>query len=269
LSFKLECSAMTRRALIAGNWKMNGLGPGGTGRDGLALAGALLAHLGHGPPPACELVVAPPATLIARVAQRLAGSAIAVCGQDCHAEVSGAHTGDISAEMLKEAGCRYVIVGHSERRLDHGEGDAAVRAKAAAAHRAGLIAIVCVGESEAERLAGSADAVVGRQLAGSLPPSATALNTILAYEPVWAIGSGRTPMRAEVVAMHGHIRKVLAGRTAGGEASRILYGGSVKQANAREVLASSGVDGALVGGASLEADEFWAIVQSCPPSKDP
>ncbi len=255
---------MTRRALIAGNWKMNGLGPGGTGLDGLALARELLRRSRESPPPGCELVVAPPATLIARVAELLKESAIAVCGQDCHAEPSGAHTGDISAEMLREAGCRYVIVGHSERRLDHAEGDEAVRAKAAAAHRAGLIAIVCVGESESERRAGSADAVVAHQLGGSFPPSATALNTLVAYEPVWAIGSGRTPTRAEIAAMHGRIRQVLAGRSSGGEATRILYGGSVKPANAREVLGTSGVDGALVGGASLKADEFWAIARSCP-----
>ena len=256
---------MTRRALIVGNWKMNGLGPGGTGLDGLTLARALLKHLSAGPPPAAELIVAPPATLVARVAQLLAASAIAVCGQDCHAEASGPHTGDVSAEMLKEAGCRYVIVGHSERRLDHGEGNAAVRAKAAAAHRAGLIAIVCVGESEAERRAGKAEATIGYQIAGSMPSTAAAANTILAYEPVWAIGSGRTPNKAEITAMHAFIRARLAQEWNQGEATRILYGGSVKPANAREVLASAGVDGALVGGASLQADEFWAIARSCPP----
>ncbi|HXQ64975.1 MAG TPA: triose-phosphate isomerase [Alphaproteobacteria bacterium] len=255
---------MARRALIAGNWKMNGLGPGGAGLDGLALARDLLARLRQGPAPRADLVVAPPATLIARVAQILAGSSIAVGGQDCHAEPSGAHTGDLSAEMLKEAGCRYVIVGHSERRADHGEGNAIVRAKTAAAHRAGLIAILCVGEREGARLSGTAAAVVGRQLAQSLPKSASAANTVVAYEPVWAIGSGRTPSGSDIAAMHGLIRRALAGRAANGEEMRILYGGSVKAQNAREILRASDVDGALVGGASLDADAFWAIAQSIP-----
>ncbi|MFI4988032.1 MAG: triose-phosphate isomerase [Alphaproteobacteria bacterium] len=255
---------MPRRPLIAGNWKMNGLGPGGAGLDGLALAEALVALVERGPAPACDLVIAPPATLIMRVAARLSETAIAVCGQDCHAEASGAHTGEVSAEMLKEAGCRYVIVGHSERRADHGESDAAVRAKAAAAHRAGLVAIVCVGESEAERLAGQAEEVVGRQLVGSLPEGAAAASTVVAYEPVWAIGSGRVPSAGDIAAMHGFIRRHLAGRAAGADAMRILYGGSVKAQNARTILATADVDGALVGGASLKAGEFWAIAQSCP-----
>ena len=166
--------------------------------------------------------------------------------------------------MLKEAGCRYVIVGHSERRADHGEGNAIVRAKTAAVHRAGLIAILCVGEREVARLSGTAAAVVGRQLAQSLPESATAANTVVAYEPVWAIGSGRTPSGSDIAAMHGLIRRALAGRAANGEEMRILYGGSVKAQNAREILRASDVDGALVGGASLDADAFWAIAQSIP-----
>ena len=250
--------------LIAGNWKMNGLGPEGGGLDGLALADELRARLAAGAPPRCELVVAPPATLIARVAWKLKGSAIALSGQDCHAEPSGAHTGDVSAEMLKEAGCRYVIVGHSERRREHGERDELVRAKAAAAHRAGLIAIVCVGESAAERDGGKAESVVGRQLAGSLPAAATAADTIIAYEPVWAIGSGRTPRAAEIAALHAALRQALAAKWGEAAAARILYGGSVTAANAKEILGTRGVDGALIGGASLKADEFWAIAQSCP-----
>ena len=255
---------MPTRALIVGNWKMNGLGPGGLGLDGIALADALGARLSSGPPPRCELVLAPPATLIARVASALKGASIALAGQDCHAEPSGAHTGDVSAEMLKDAGCRYVIVGHSERRRDHGETDVAVRAKAAAAHRAGLIAILCVGESEAERTRGNAEAVVERQLRGSLPATANATNTVLAYEPVWAIGSRRTPSTAEIAAMHALARKALGARWADAAGARVLYGGSVKAANARQILGIPGVDGALVGGASLDATEFWAIAQSCP-----
>ncbi len=255
---------MARRPLIAGNWKMNGLGPGGAGLDGLALAGELVALLKRGPALACDLVVAPPATLLCRVAVLLAGSAIGLCGQDCHADASGAHTGDLSAEMLKEAGCRYVIVGHSERRADHGESDALVGAKAAAAHRAGLVAIICVGETEAERRASKAEAVVARQLDGSLPDGAVAASTVVAYEPVWAIGSGRVPSAADIAAMHGFIRRRLAGRAEGAAAMRILYGGSVKAQNAAAILATADVDGALVGGASLKAAEFWAIARSCP-----
>ena len=255
---------MARPPLIAGNWKMNGLGPGGAGRDGLALVGELLARLRAGAAPRCELVICPPATLLARVAAVAARSALAIGSQDCHAEPSGAHTGDISAEMLKEAGCRYVILGHSERRKDHGETDTMVRAKVGAAHRAGLVAIACVGEREAERGAGHAREVVGRQLAGTLPNSCTAANTVIAYEPVWAIGSGRTPTPDEIAEMHGFIRGALAGRLPEPAAARLLYGGSVKAANATEILKIPDVDGALVGGASLSAAEFWAIAQSCP-----
>jgi len=255
---------MARRPLVAGNWKMNGLGSGGAGLDGLALAGELLARLREGPVPRCELVVCPPAMLAARIAVLAAGSALGVGGQDCHAEPAGAHTGDISAEMLGEAGCRYVILGHSERRADHGETDVMVRAKVSAAHRAGLSAIACVGESAAERSGGQALAVVGRQLAGSLPDSCTSANTVIAYEPVWAIGSGRTPTAGEIAEMHGFIRRALEGRVAAPTETRVLYGGSVKAANAAGILRIGDVDGALVGGASLSAAEFWAIAQSCP-----
>ena len=255
---------MARRPLIAGNWKMNGLGPGGAGLDGLALAGELLGRLRAGPAPRCELAVFPPATLLARVAALAVHSALGIGGQDCHVEPSGAHTGGISAEMLREAGCHYVILGHSERRKDHGETDSMVRAKVAAAHRAGLVAIACVGEGEAKRLSSQALEVVGRQLGGSLPDSCTAANTVVAYEPVWAIGSGRTPTPDEIAEMHGFIRRALKGLVANPADTRIVYGGSVKAANAADILGVRDVDGALVGGASLSAAEFWAIAQSCP-----
>jgi len=212
---------------------------------------------------ACDIVVCPPALLLAQTAAGLSGAPIYLGCQDCHAEASGAHTGDVSAEMLADSGCRYVIVGHSERRADHGEDDALVSAKAAAAHRAGLVAIVCLGESEAERAAGQALAVVERQLAGSLPPGARAADTVVAYEPVWAIGSGRTPSESEVEAVHLHLRARLAARMGReGAAMRILYGGSVKADNAAGLMAIEDVDGALVGGASLSAASFWPIVEA-------
>lgn len=213
--------------------------------------------------PACDIVVCPPALLLAQTAAGLSGAPIYLGCQDCHAEASGAHTGDVSAEMLADSGCRYVIVGHSERRADHGEDDALVSAKAAAAHRAGLVAIVCLGESEAERAAGQALAVVERQLAGSVPPGARAADTVVAYEPVWAIGSGRTPSESEVEAVHLHLRARLAARMGReGAAVRILYGGSVKAENAAGLMAIEDVDGALVGGASLSAASFWPIVEA-------
>lgn len=243
---------------------MNGVGPKGKGLDGLALVDALLTQIKTGSALRCDLLVCPPATLITRVAERAAGSVLAVGGQDCHAESSGAHTGDISAEMLKDAGCHYVIIGHSERRRDHGETDEIVRAKAEAALRAGLIAIVCVGETEMERLASQAEAVVERQIECSLPKGSTAANTIIAYEPVWAIGTGRTPSSDDIAAMHGFIRRNLTGRADKQEIMRILYGGSVKVQNASEILKLAEVDGALVGGGSLKAGEFWAIAQSSP-----
>ena len=244
---------------------MNGLGAAAPGAvDGIALADALRAKLAAGPAPRAEVAVFPPATLIARVAWKLAGSAIALGGQDCHAAQSGAHTGDVSAAMLKDAGCRYVILGHSERRADHGETDAEVRAKSMAAIAAGLVPLICVGESEAERRAGKAEIAVARQLAGSLPPLAEANALVVAYEPVWAIGSGRTPSEAEIAAMHGFIRTCLSNTVADPAAQRILYGGSVKAENAAIILRVPDVDGALVGGASLDAGQFWAIVQAAP-----
>src|SRR5450432_2238263 len=212
------------RRLIAGNWKMNGLKA-----DGLALARAILAGAAGAP---ADLLVCPPATLLLAVGEAIARSQIALGGQDCHAAGPGAHTGDIAAAMLADLGCRYVIVGHSERRADHGDSDAMVQAKATAAHGAGLIAIVCLGETEAERDRGEALPVVARQLASSLPGKVTAANTVIAYEPVWAIGTGRTPSRADIVAVHGHLRRVLDRRFTDAAAIRLLYGGSVKPGNA-------------------------------------
>ncbi len=244
---------MARRKLAAGNWKMNGL------RASLAEAEALAAA--H-PAPGCDLLLCPPATLIAAMAERLAGTAVAVGGQDCHAAPSGAHTGDISAEMLADAGAAAVIVGHSERRADHGETDAAVRAKAEAAWRAGLIAIVCVGETEAQRDAGTALDVIGAQIAGSVPDGATAERLVVAYEPVWAIGAGRTPTLDQIAEIHGFLRARLAARfgDAVAQGVRLLYGGSVKPGNAAAIFAAPDVDGGLVGGASLKASDFGGIV---------
>ena len=240
-------TAARRRPLVAGNWKMNGLAA-----DALRLARSLAAA----PDGAAELLVCPPATLLAPVAAALSGSRVALGGQDCHPDEAGAHTGDISAAMLADVGCSYVITGHSERRADYGETNAVVRAKTAAAHRAGLVAIVCVGETAAERDAGKAETVVAASLLGSIPESARPDNTVIAYEPVWAIGTGRTPTVDEVVAVHAALRAALGGR---GTATRILYGGSVKPDNAAALLASYDVDGALVGGASLSGADFLAI----------
>ncbi len=229
--------------------------------DGLQLARDIAAGAAAGQGgSACDLLVCPPATLMAAVADALDGR-VAVGGQDCHADPSGARTGDVSAEMLADLGCRYVIVGHSERRADHGENDAEVRAKAGAALRAGLTAIVCIGETAEQRDAGQTLQVVEQQLAGSLPPAASAANTVIAYEPVWAIGTGRTATPAEVAEVHAAIRAGLRGQAEGSETVRILYGGSVKPENARELLAVDNVDGALVGGASLKAADFLAIAR--------
>ena len=245
--------ATARRPLVAGNWKMNGLTTSLAELDRMIAAAPRLA-------PKVDLMVCPPATLMAACAARAAGSALASGGQDCHAEASGAFTGDISAEMLKDAGASAVIVGHSERRSLHHESDADVRAKALAARRAGLMAVVCVGESRDERVAGRTLDVVGAQIEGSLPDGAAAQTLVVAYEPVWAIGTGLTPTPADVAEVHGFIRGKLVKRFgAAGEGMRILYGGSVKPSNAKELMAVADVDGALVGGASLKADEFLAI----------
>jgi triosephosphate isomerase len=245
--------AASRRPLVAGNWKMNGLA---------ASIGELEAIIAGAPAiaPAADLMVCPPATLVAAFAARAGGSPVAIGGQDCHAESAGAFTGDISAEMLRDAGAHAVIVGHSERRTYHKETDAEVRAKALAAWRARLTAIVCVGESKDERVAGKTLGVVGGQLDGSLPEGATAATLVVAYEPVWAIGTGLTPTPADVAEVHAFIRERLSARFGQeGEGIRILYGGSVKPSNAKELMAVANVDGALVGGASLKAADFLGI----------
>jgi triosephosphate isomerase (TIM) len=249
----------TRRPLVAGNWKMNGLRASATELAKIIDGARDLAA-------EVDLLVCPPATLVAQFAVHAASSSssISIGAQDCHAQASGAFTGDISAEMLKDAGASAVILGHSERRTYHEETDAEVRAKAMAAHRAGLLAIVCVGETRAEREAGKAPAVVKTQLDGSLPDAATAAMLVVAYEPVWAIGSGLTPTAGDIAEMHGLIRERLSARFGeAGQGIRILYGGSVKPANAKELLSVADVDGALVGGASLKADEFLAIAAAC------
>ncbi len=243
------------RALVAGNWKMNGKS------GSLEMLDELVGGLGSGSDTACDVIICPPATLIAGAAAQTRGTRVAIGGQDCHANVSGAHTGDISAEMLADAGAGVIIVGHSERRADHGETDAQVRAKADATHRAGLAAIVCVGETEAERRAGEAVKIVSGQLDGSLPDAITASDTVVAYEPVWAIGTGLTPTSEDVAEIHAVIRDNLVARYGDeGGRVRILYGGSVKPANAVELMAVANVNGALVGGASLKAGDFLGII---------
>ncbi|RGP37878.1 triose-phosphate isomerase [Pseudotabrizicola alkalilacus] len=240
------------RKLAAGNWKMNG-----TGASLSEVVTLLNAH----PAPECEMLLCPPATLLARMADVAKGTSLRVGGQDCHANTSGAHTGDLSAGMLAEAGATHVIVGHSERRTDHAETDAQVMAKAQAAQVAGLVAVVCIGETEGQRDAGDTLDVIGRQLTGSVPEESTAANLVLAYEPVWAIGTGRTPTIAEIAEVHAFIRARLTARIgAQADGVRLLYGGSVKPSNAAEIFAVPHVDGALVGGASLKAADFGAIV---------
>lgn len=244
------------RPLVAGNWKMHGLAAS------LAELKGLKQHLTQHPVPEADCMICPPATLLAQARYALTGSPILLGAQDCHPLASGAHTGDISAEMLADAGATAIIVGHSERRTDHCEPDALVNAKARAAHRAGLTAIICIGETGQERQDGKTLEVVGRQLRGSLPNGAGASNTVIAYEPVWAIGSGLTPTPADVAELHGFIRGELGRLLGEGEARglRILYGGSVKPSNASELLFVPDVDGALVGGASLKAADFYAIL---------
>ena len=238
-----------RRKLAAGNWKMNGTG------DSLGEIAAL-AGVATG---AVDILICPPATLLARAAAA-AGEGIAIGGQDCHAATSGAHTGDVSAGMLADAGASHVILGHSERRADHGESDAMVRAKTEAAHAAGLVAVVCIGETLEEREAGRTLDVARGQLAGSLPEGTTAANTVVAYEPVWAIGTGKVPTLEQIGEVHGALRQALSAR--GAEGIRLLYGGSVKGSNAAEIFAVPDVDGALVGGASLKAADFGPIVEA-------
>jgi triosephosphate isomerase (TIM) len=243
------------KPLIAGNWKMNGLAAS------LAELKTVSAALSPAIAGRADVLLCVPATLVAQAAWHAKDSPLMIGGQDCHAAVSGAHTGDISAEMLVDAGARMIIAGHSERRADHSEKDATVRAKAEAAMRAGAISIVCVGETAAERQSGKALTVVGGQLAGSVPESATSQTVVIAYEPVWAIGTGLTATPEDVREVHAFIRQELVLRFgADGYAFRILYGGSVKPANAAELMAVANVDGALVGGASLKAADFLAII---------
>jgi triosephosphate isomerase (TIM) len=247
------------RPLIAGNWKMNGL------RSSVSEFEAMIAGA-SGVAGKADLLVCPPVTLIAAFAAKLAGSkGLAIGGQDCHPKAAGAHTGDISAEMLADAGATAVIVGHSERRADHGESDALVRQKAEAAWRAGLVAIVCVGETRSQRDTGQTLDICRGQLGGSLPDGARADNLVVAYEPVWAIGTGLTPTTKDVEQIHNLIRETLSIRFNGeGARIRILYGGSVKPSNARELMGVANVNGALIGGASLKATDFLAIAADCP-----
>lgn len=243
--------------LIAGNWKMNGL------RASLDELTALAAIMTTGEAPRALVVICPPATILAAVARQGATSGILAGGQDCHPAASGAHTGDIAAGMLADAGAQYVIVGHSERRGAHGETDDLVRAKAEAAIGAGLKPIICVGETEAERDGGRAESVVATQLAGSIPDAAGQHDVIVAYEPVWAIGTGRTPSNEDIADMHNAIRRQLVTRFGDkGQGIHILYGGSLKPQNAREILAIDNVNGGLVGGASLLAKDFATIVSA-------
>jgi triosephosphate isomerase (TIM) len=244
------------RPIVAGNWKMNGT-------TAMLKEPRLLSEMLRDVKLKCEVLVCPPATLARRVKSVMKGSRIRVGGQDCHWNVSGAHTGDISADMLKDAGCTHVIVGHSERRTNHGETDEVVAKKAVAAIKSGLIAIICIGETLDERKGGKTLDVISRQVAGSLPSGATSANMVLAYEPVWAIGTGLTPTTAEVAGVHAHIRKLLeASHGDDGANVRILYGGSVKPSNAAELMGVDNVNGALVGGASLKAADFIGIIKA-------
>ena len=245
------------RTLLAGNWKMNGL------KGALGEIRALGRAFTDEAPPG-DVLICPPATLVSEAAKAASGTLVAIGGQDCHAQPSGAFTGDISAEMLRDAGATAVIVGHSERRQYHSESNETVAAKARAAHRASLHAIVCVGETEAERLAGRAIDVVSTQLRESVPAEFGGHQVAVAYEPVWAIGTGRTPTVNEIREMHAAIRAVLSERGPDGSHIRILYGGSVKPENAAEILVIPNVDGALVGGASLKAADFLRIIRAAP-----
>jgi len=244
-----------RRKLAAGNWKMNGLG------DDLAV----LKHLAQAHAnPTCEILICPPAPLIHRAAQATQNSAITIGGQDCHAETKGAHTGDTSAAMLADAGARYVLAGHSERRADHNETNEDVRAKTTAALQAGLNVIVCMGESLEERESGKTLDIIAKQLSGSVPDGASGDTLVIAYEPIWAIGTGLVPSLEQIGEVHDFIRAQLESRfgTETGQSFRLLYGGSVKPSNAAEIFAVSNVDGALVGGASLTAEDFSPVINA-------
>ena len=245
------------RPLIAGNWKMHGL------LSHLLEIDTIAASVSVKPPDA-DILICPPATLIVRAAELAAGR-VAIGGQNCHCEISGEFTGDISAEMLKDAGACAVIVGHSERRQYHGESDAMVAAKANAAWRAGLLAVICIGETKSQRMDGKALSVCGNQIAGSVPDGMTLSANAVAYEPLWAIGSGQVPTASQITEMHAHIRWCLVEHLGEqGNEVRILYGGSVKPANARAILALPEVNGALIGGASLRAADFLEIIDGVP-----
>ena len=245
------------RALIAGNWKMNTLR-----RDAEVLSQALVDFGAKQADPGADLLICPPTTVLQVVRDIVQGSSVALGAQDCHADDFGAHTGDINASMLADAGCSHVIVGHSERRADHGESSALVQTKAAAAQSQGLVAIICVGETLYQRDAGETLAVITEQISGSLPDQTNAENTIIAYEPVWAIGTGRTPTLDQMTEVHDHMRDLLGKHMTDSASVRLLYGGSVNPGNAKEILAIANVNGGLVGGASLKAEDFWTICGS-------
>ncbi|GGD32444.1 triose-phosphate isomerase [Sinisalibacter lacisalsi] len=248
-----------RRGLAAGNWKMNG--------TAASLGEVEVLKTAH-PAPAVDILICPPATLLERLSSVASGSAIATGGQDCHPEKAGAHTGDIAAGMIADAGGSHAIVGHSERRADHHETDAIVRAKAEAALAAGLVAVICLGESLDQRESDQTLDVIGAQLAGSLPDGLTGANAVIAYEPIWAIGTGKIPTIEQITEVHDFIRAELVARFgAEGEAIRVLYGGSVKPSNAAEIFAVANVDGALVGGASLKAEDFSPIIAALETAK--
>lgn len=246
-----------RRKLIAGNWKMNGLKA-----DGIALASDLAARMKAAGAVKFDMLVCPPFQLLFPIAEAISGSGIALGAQNCSDKAKGAYTGDVAPGMLVDTGASYVILGHSERRHGWGETDAQIQAKAVAANEAKLTTVICVGELEAERVAGKQNEVVAAQLVGSVPASATAANTVIAYEPVWAIGTGKTATPADVAEMHAFIRAELVKRFADGNAFRVLYGGSVNAGNAEQLMAVDNVDGALVGGASLKPNDFWAIASA-------
>lgn len=250
---------MARKKLIAGNWKMNGLLA-----DGVELAKGIAAEVKQMGKPECEFLVCPPFTLLGSVKKALRGAKVALGAQDAHFNNKGAHTGDISPEMLKDIGCQYVILGHSERRADHNESNELINKKSVAVHQAGLKAVICIGETLAERDSGKTIDVCSKQILGSVPEDSTAADTVIAYEPVWAIGTGKTPTTQDVQDVHAAVRKVLAKKVGKANANkmRILYGGSVKPSNAKEFLSLPDVDGALIGGASLKVADFMAIAKN-------
>ena len=246
---------MSNYTLIAGNWKMNGLR-----QEAHALANAISEAYFQIKPKNMDVLICPPATLLSELGSLIEGSGVLLGAQDCHSEEKGAHTGDISAFMLENIGCRYVIVGHSERRCDHGETNELVCEKARAAHKASLIPIICIGESEGQKNDGKTFEVLEKQIIHSVPKDFVAKDFVLAYEPIWAIGTGRTPLAKEVEETHQYIRRQLSSHLKDGAHVRLLYGGSVKPNNAKEFLSLENVNGALVGGASLKADDFWQII---------